>query len=147
MSMNEDAMFKALLKNKPQQQKTPQTQVVKEVKPAAPPAKPSYAKNSEDAMFQVLLKNKPQQQQKSPVRSEAPPAPVIAYEKEEPVVETRIDPVVTAAVNPVQNTYSSGSIDKLTSSVNMVYGLLRTITFILILMLLVGIAVLIKVKV
>ncbi len=144
MSMNEDAMFKALLKNKPQQQKTPQTQVVKEVKPAAPPAKPSYAKNSEDAMFQVLLKNKPQQQQKSPVISEAPLAPVIAYEKEEPVVETRIEPVVTAAVNPVQNTYSSESIDKLTSSVNMVYGLLRTITFVLVLILIVGIAALIK---
>ncbi len=149
MSMNEDAMFKALLKNRPQQQKTSQTPVVKEIKPAAPPAKPTYAKNSEDAMFQVLLKNKPQPLQKSPVRSEAPPAPVIAFEKEEHVLETRIDQVVTPAINqvinPAQNIYSSESIDKLTSSINMVYRLLKTITSILILILVVGIAVLIKV--
>jgi len=150
MSMNEDAMFKALLKNKPQPKKTPEIPVASEVKPPASVPKPSYAKNSEDAMFNALLKNKPQQPvPKTPSRSappaQAPPAPVITLFKEEPVVEEKIIPAVSPALDLTQNTYSSESLDKLTSSVNMIYGLLKTATIMMILILVVGVAVLIKI--
>ena len=148
MSMNEDAMFKALLKNKPQPKKTPEIPVASEVKPPASVPKPSYAKNSEDAMFNALLKNKPQQPvQKTPPRSpaQAPPTPVITPIKEEPVVEEKIIPAVIPALDLTQKTYSSESLDKLTSSVNMIYGLLKTATIMMILILVVGVAVLIKI--
>ncbi len=148
MSMNEDAMFKALLKNKPQPKKTPETPVASEVKPPASVPKPSYAKNSEDAMFHALLKNKPQQPVlKTPPRSpvQAPPVPVITPFKEESVVEEKIIPAVIPALDLTQNTYSSESLDKLTSSVNMIYGLLKTATIIMILILVVGVAILIKI--
>jgi hypothetical protein len=148
MSMDEDAMFKALLKNKPQKQKTPQTQAADEVKPTAPVQRPSPAKNSEDAMFQVLLKNKPEQQplQKGPEMARPQiPAQSIAPEKEEPVVEARISPVVSPAINQAENAPSKESLDKLAESVNKVYGLLKTVTIVLVLILVVGIAVLVKV--
>ena len=143
MSMNEDAMFKALLKNKPQQPKTSQTPVAKE--PVV--AKPSFSKNSEDAMYNVLLKSKPQQTQilqKTQARPEAvrAPAPEPVLKIEEPVVQATV--AVTPTINPVQNTYSSESIEKLALSVNMVYGLLKTGVIVLVLILVVGIAVLIK---
>jgi hypothetical protein len=147
MSMNEDAMFKALLKNKPQQPKTSQTPIAKEVQPMV--AKPSSSKNSEDAMYNVLLKNKPQQTQTlqkpqarpEPIRA---PAPEPVLKIEEPVVQASME--VAPTINPVQNTYSSESIEKLASSVNMVYGLLKTAVIVLVLILVVGIAVLIKLK-
>ena len=91
MSMNEDAMFKALLKNKPQQPKTSQTPIAKEVQPVV--AKPSFSKNSEDAMYNVLLKNKPQQTQ-TVQKTQARPEPVLAPEPvrkiEEPVVQASV---------------------------------------------------------
>ena len=145
MSMNEDAMFKALLKNKPQQPKTSQTPIAKEVQPVV--AKPSFSKNSEDAMYNVLLKNKPQQTQ-TVQKTQARPEPVLAPEPvrkiEEPVVQASV--AVTPTINPVQNTYSSESIEKLASSVNMVYGLLKTAVIVLVLILVVGIAALIKLQ-
>ena len=143
MSMNEDAMFKALLKNKPQQPKT--SPIAREVQPVV--AKPSFSKNSEDAMYNVLLKNKPQQTQtlqKTQARPEPVRAPEPVLKIEEPVVQASV--AVTPTINPVQNTYSSESIEKLASSVNMVYGLLKTAVIVLVLILVVGIAVLIKLQ-
>src|SRR3990170_6524705 len=127
MSMNEDAMFKALLKNKPQQPKTSQTPIAKEVQPVV--AKPSFSKNSEDAMYNVLLKNKPQQTQ-TVQKTQARPEPVLAPE---PVlkIEELVVQASMATIDPVQNTYSSESIEKLASSVNMVYGLLKTAVIVL----------------
>ncbi len=142
MSMNEDAMFKALLKNKPQQPKTSQTPIAKEVQPMV--AKPSFSKNSEDTMYNVLLKNKPQTLQKIQARPESVRAPEPVHKIEEPVVQTSV--AVIPPINPVQNTYSSESIEKLASSVNMVYGLLKTAVIVLVLILVVGIAVLIKLQ-
>ncbi len=145
MSMNEDAMFKALLKNKPQQPKTSQTPIAKEVQPVV--AKPSFSKNSEDAMYNVLLKNKPQQTQtlqKTQARPEPVRAPEPVIKIEEPVVQDSV--AVTPIIDPVQNTYSSESIEKLASSVNMVYGLMKTGVIVLVLILVVGIAVLIKLQ-
>src|SRR3989304_2490226 len=107
MSMNEDAMYKALLNNKPKPKKTPEIPVASEARPPASVPKPSYAKNSEDAMFNALLKNKPQQPvQKTPPRSpaQAPPTPVITPIKEEPVVEEKIIPAVIPALDLTQKT-------------------------------------------
>jgi len=54
--------------------------------------------------------------------------------------------VAAPAVIPVQASASPESMDKLTASVNMVYGLMRTTVIVLVLMLVVGIAILIKVQ-
>lgn len=123
MSMDEDAMFKALLKNKPQQ-KDPAKKEVKAASSSVPEAKPLYSRNSEAVKI---------------VR-----APV--FEVEEQVVEPKIIPVAAPAVIPVQTSASPESMDKLTASVNMVYGLMRTTVIVLVLMLVVGIAILIKVQ-
>ena len=146
MSMDEDAMFKALLKKKPEQQQPVQTPVRKEIKEAVPAAKPSYPKNSEDAMYNALLKNRPAQPSvpKTAVRAEPvkniPAAqPVI----EEPVAETKIPAPVEAPVQP-EVVQSLESIEKLNASVNMVYGLVRTAVVVLVLILVVGIAILVK---
>ena len=95
----------------------------------------------EDAMFKALLKNKPQQKAApkipvEPVKIVQAPRPVL--EVEEQVVEPKLIPVQTSA--------SPESMDKLTASVNMVYGLMRTTVIVLVLMLVVGIAILIKVQ-
>ncbi|HLB71362.1 MAG TPA: hypothetical protein VJJ51_10000 [Candidatus Methanoperedens sp.] len=148
MSMDEDAMFKALLKNKPQQ-KDPAKKEVKAASSSVPEVKPLYPKNSEDAMYQALLKNKPQQKAApkipvEPVKIVQAPRPVL--EVEEQVVEPKLIPVAAPAVIPVQASASPESMDKLTASVNMVYGLMRTTVIVLVLMLVVGIAILIKVQ-
>ncbi len=148
MSMDEDAMFKALLKKKPQQPQ--QTPIKKEVKEAAPVAKPSYPKSSEDAMYHALLKNKPQQPSvprtaasAAPIKNIPAAQPII----EEPVMETRIpaeapvEATVQAEIVP-----SLESMEKLNASVNMVYGLLKTAVIVLVLLLVVGIAVLVKLQ-
>ncbi len=105
---------------------------------------------SEDALFKALLKNKPPQQQiqkppapqpapkKETFKAAAPPAET--YEMERPVIETPppkshdTDQVVEAIKN-------------LTSSVNMMYGLMKTvITPVLVLILIIGVAILVKGK-
>jgi hypothetical protein len=107
---------------------------------------------SEDALFKALLKNKPPQKpiQKLPV---APPQPepkketfkaaappVEIHEMEKPVIETR--PVKSNDTDQVVE-----SIKNLTSSVNMMYGLMKTvITPVLVLILIIGIALLVKAK-
>jgi hypothetical protein len=147
MSMNEDAMFKALLRNKPQQPKTSQTPIAKEVKPVV--EKPSFSKNSEDAMFNVLLRNNPQQT-KTLQKIQARPEPVLVpvLEPVHKIEETFTHAIeeVTPTVNTIQDKDSSESIDKLVSSMNMVYRLLKTAVIVLVLILIVGIAVLIKLK-
>lgn len=104
---------------------------------------------SEDALFKTLLKNKPQQQPKPPVaqnvRKETPktpaPAPVETYEKEEPVIESRsVHPVKSAETDKVVE-----SLKDLNSSVNMMYGMMKTVIVpVLVLILIVGIAILVK---
>ena len=149
MPMDEDAMFKALLKNKP----APKQPVANEIKqapvqPAKPAAQPSRppARGSEDAMFKALLHNKPAPPaQKPQVRVEPKyepmqPAPQVAQVQQEPVVITQasLPPVVT--MEPVVN-----SINDLTASVNQLQSLMKTTVLpVIILILLVGIGILIK---
>lgn len=106
-TMSEDALFKALLKNKPPQKQTP--------KPPAPQPAPI----------------------KETFKAAAPPAEI--HEMETPVIETR----------PVKSSHDTDqvveSIKNLTSSVNMMYGLMKTvITPVLVLILVIGIAILVK---
>ncbi|MFZ3166548.1 MAG: hypothetical protein WA130_02955 [Candidatus Methanoperedens sp.] len=110
------------------------------------------ANMSEDALFKALLKNKPPQQPpKPPVaqsipRREVPgpsPAaqPVERYQHEEPQIETKITPVV----KPVNLEPVVDSINRLNSSVNMIYGLTKNVIVpVLILTLVISIAVFIK---
>jgi hypothetical protein len=118
-SMSEDALFKALLKNKPQQ--NAQAEKKTEVPVKSVPKAPMGAASSEDAMYKALLRNKPAQQstplaQKSqPVRTEPIPVP-----------------------------QAEESIKNLTVSVNTVQGLLKTAIIVLVLILIVGLASLIK---
>jgi hypothetical protein len=107
-TMSEDALFKALLKNKPPQKQTPK-----------PPAAPQPAPIKET------------------FKASAPPAEI--HEMETPVIETR----------PVKSSHDTDqvveSIKNLTSSVNMMYGLMKTvITPVLVLILIIGIAILVK---
>ncbi len=96
---------------------------------------------SEDALFKALLKNKPQQQ--VPVRKEiqrpAPETqPAESYEEKEPVIET-------PPVKPLETDLALESIKNLTASVNMMYGLIKTVIVpVLVLILIVGIAILVK---
>jgi len=150
--MDEDAMFKALLKNKPAPKQPVANEIkqapVQPAKPATQPSRPtaSAAKGSEDAMFKALLHNKPAPPaQKPQVRVEPKyepmqPAPQVAQVQQEPVVITQasLPPVVT--MEPVVN-----SINDLTASVNQLQSLMKTTVLpVIILILLVGIGILIK---
>jgi Tfp pilus assembly protein FimV len=143
-SMSEDAVFKALLKNKPQQNTQAEKKTETPVKTA--PKAPTSAASSEDAMYKALLRNKPAQQsaplvKKSlPVKTEPVPAPQEVGAYKEPVIEAPINPVVA----PVQADQIEESIKNLTVSVNMVQGLLKTAIIVLVLILIVGLASLIK---
>jgi hypothetical protein len=143
-SMSEDALFKALLKNKPQQ--NAQAEKKTEVPVKSVPKAPMGAASSEDAMYKALLRNKPAQQstplaQKSqPVRTEPIPVPQAINTYKEPVVEAPVSP----AVAPVQADQVEESIKNLTVSVNTVQGLLKTAIIVLVLILIVGLASLIK---
>jgi len=140
-SVSEDAMFKALLRNKPQQK----TEVHVKRKPSVP--KPG----SEDAMFQVLLKNRPQQQSMQPapqaqVKESAPEPQVSAApaldgsENKNPVIEP-----VSPAVNSMQAEAVIELLKDLTASVNMVHSLMKSlIAPVLVLILAVGIVILVK---
>jgi uncharacterized phage-associated protein len=97
---------------------------------------------SEEELFKTLLKKKPEAQ--IPVKKEvlkAVPAaqPFEVHEKKEPVIET---PVETLDIEPVVD-----SLKNLTASVNMMYGLVKTVIVpVLVLILIVGIAILLKAK-
>ncbi len=96
---------------------------------------------SEDQLFKALLKKKPEAQ--VPVKKEPPrpvPAakPVEVYEEKQPVIET--PPVKPLETGPIVE-----EIKNLTSSVNMMYGLIKTVIVpVLVLVLIVGIALLLK---
>lgn len=100
---------------------------------------------SEDELFKALLKKKPEAQ--VPVRKEvlrpapAPAAqPAESYEKQELVIET-------PPVKPLETELVVESLKNLTSSVNMMYGLIKTVIVpVLVLILIVGIAILVKAK-
>ncbi|MFZ3060178.1 MAG: hypothetical protein WA102_10635 [Candidatus Methanoperedens sp.] len=105
-SMSEDALFKALLKNRP-----PQQQIQK------PPAAPQPAPKKET------------------FKAAAPPAET--YEMETPVETPHVKSHDTDQVVE--------SIKNLTSSVNMMYGLIKTvITPVLVLILIIGVAILVR---
>ncbi len=105
---------------------------------------------SEDALFKALLKNKPTQQQiqkppaapqpapKKEIKPAAPPAEI--HEIVKPVIET--PPPKSHDTEQVVE-----AVKNLTSSVNMMYGLMKTvITPVLVLILIIGIAILVKGK-
>ncbi len=105
---------------------------------------------SEEDLFKTLLRKKPEAQmpqvaQKAqvPLRKEAvKPVPVAqpaeTYEKTEPVIEK--PPVKPPDIEPVAE-----SIKNLTASVNLMYGLIKTVIVpVLVLILIVGIAILVK---
>ncbi len=138
MSMDEDAMFKALLKNKPQPKQSAAGEIREE--PARPPAvRPPAVKGSEDAMYRALLHNKPApkpQVKAQPVQ----PVPQDAVVKQEPVVITQPSPPPEMDFAPVVN-----SINDLKASMNQIHNLLKTMVLpVLVLILIVGIVVLIK---
>ncbi|NJD76731.1 MAG: hypothetical protein FIB08_06505 [Candidatus Methanoperedens sp.] len=142
-SVSEDAMFKALLKNKPE----PKPQVVQKTEVQVR-RENTPKPGSEDAMYKALL-NRPQKQviQKPQVKESAPVAQVIAAPAEPkievPVIETR----VAQGMKPAETEAIVESIKALNASVNMVHGLLKTVIVpVLVLMLLIGIALLIKAK-
>ncbi|MFA4935930.1 MAG: hypothetical protein WC568_08850 [Candidatus Methanoperedens sp.] len=105
---------------------------------------------TEDALYKALLKNKPQQEpQKPPAAQTAPktetirtipaPQPAESYEKEEITA--------TPPVKPVQADLVVESIKNLNSSVNLMYGLIKTVIVpVLVLILIVSIAILVKSK-
>jgi len=140
MPMDEDAMFKALLNNKPKQTVSKNVNQVP-LQPPRPPA--TAARGSEDAMFKALLHNKPpaqvprQQAKVEPVQT----APPVARVQQEPVVITQVSPPPVIKFEPVVD-----SINNLTASVNQIHGLMKTIVVpVMILILLVGIGILIKI--
>lgn len=104
---------------------------------------------SEDALFKALLKNRPPQQQiqnppaapqpapkKEAFKAAVPPAET--YEMETPVIET-------PHVKSHDTDQVVESIKNLTSSVNMMYGLMKTvITPVLVLILIIGVAILVR---
>ena len=148
MAMDENAMFKALLKN--QSQPKPVTNDIKQgpaqpAKPAAQPSRPpaSAAKGSEDAMFKALLHNRPAQ--KPQVRVEPKPepmhqAPQAAHVQQEPVVITQVSPPPVITIEPVVD-----SINNLTASVNQLQSLMKTTVLpVIVLILLIGIGIFVK---
>ncbi|TAN46958.1 MAG: hypothetical protein EPN24_00650 [Candidatus Methanoperedens sp.] len=142
MPMDEDAMFKALLKNKHQPKQTVSKNINEvSAQPARPPA--TAARGSEDAMFKALLHNRPpapapkQQAEVEPVQM----APQAARVDKEPGVITQVSPPPVVKLEPVVD-----SINNLTASVNQIHGLMKTIVVpVMILILLVGIGILIKI--
>ncbi len=98
---------------------------------------------SEDQLFKAILKKKPEAQ--VPVKKEPPkPVPVAQpvefHEEKKPVVE--IPPAI-----PPETEHMTEEIKNLTSSVNMMYGLIKTVIVpVLVLILIVGIAILLKAK-
>ena len=104
---------------------------------------------SEDALFKALLKNRPPQQQiqNPPAAPQSAPKketfkaaaqPVETYEMETQVIET-------SHVKSHDTDRVVESIKNLTSSVNMMYGLIKTvITPVLVLILVIGVAILVR---
>jgi hypothetical protein len=117
MPMDEDAMFKALLKNKPQ----PKQPVAKEIKEAPAQRPPARV----EPRYELVQ-----------------PAPQAARMQQEPVVITQVSPPPVVKLEPVVD-----SINDLTASVNQIHSLMKTIVVpVMILILLVGIGILIKIK-
>jgi hypothetical protein len=98
---------------------------------------------SEDQLFKALLKKKPEAQvpvKKEPVKTVPAAQPVEVYKEKEPVIET-------PPVKPLETELIVGEIRNLTSSVNMMYGLIKTVMVpVLVLILIVGIAILMRTK-
>lgn len=148
MPMDEDAMFKALLKNKPAPKQPVANEIkqapVQPAKPAAQPSRPA-AKGSEDAMFKALLHNRPAPPaQKPQARVEPKPEPMQpqAAQVQEPVVITQVSPPPVVTMEPVVD-----SINNLTTSVNQLQSLMKTTVLpVIILILLVGIGILVKIN-
>jgi hypothetical protein len=156
-NMSEDALFKALLKNKPGSQPAQQEQTApkQEVPVKREPVRSSSGAGSEDAMYKALLRNKPPQQQYSQPAKPIPPKPVVTA----PVRE-EIRPVVQAApveTHQPQRTVISDdarqtervveSINKLTTSVNQIHTMLKNVIVpILILVVVVGVGIAILVS-
>lgn len=150
-SMSEDAVFKALLKNKP-----PQTTQSYQKAPAPVKNVPrTSAASSEDAMYKALLKNRQQQsqvQKATPVRTESPvpteaipAAPRVNKEAAaEAAVPATVPAVAATAEVPVQVDQVAESIKNLAVSVNLVYGLMKTAVIVMVLILIVGLANLIR---
>jgi hypothetical protein len=125
MPMDEDAMFKALLKNKPQPKQTV-SKIINEVpaQPPRPPVRPPAPVQKQQAKIE-------------PVQTAPPGARV----QQEPVVITQVSPPPAIKLEPVVD-----SINNLTASVNQIHGLMKTIVVpVMILILLVGIGILIKI--
>lgn len=126
-NLSEDAMFKALLKNKPPQnaQTAQKTQVAakKETLQTVPAAQKINAPIREKA-----LENPP------------PAAPVDTYKNENPGTQSQ-------DIKPAQNDIILESIKNLTASVNTMQGLMKTVIVpVLALILIVGVGIIILIK-
>lgn len=152
MPMDEDAMFKALLTNKPKP-KPPVANEIKQapaqsVKPAAQPYRPPAAKGSEDAMYKALLHSRPAPPvQKPQVRVEPRPEPMqptphAAHVQQEPEEIAQASPPPVMTPEPLVD-----SINDLTASVSQLQSLMKTTVLpVMILILLVEIVILVKMQ-
>ncbi len=95
---------------------------------------------SEDQLFKALLKKKPEEVpvKKEPQRPVPAAQPVEVYKEKEQVIET-------PPVKPLETELIVEEIKNLNSSVNMMYGLIKTVIVpVLVFILIVGIAILMR---
>lgn len=104
---------------------------------------------SEEDLFKTLVKRKPEAQKpyiaqstqrKEALRTVPAAQPAETYEKKEPVIET-------PPVKPLETELIVEAVKNLTTSVNMIYGLIKTVILpVLVFILVVGIAILVRLK-
>ncbi len=137
MPMDEDAMFKALLKNKPQQKQPVAGAGERKEETAKPPERPPAIKGSEDAMYRALLHNRPQA-----------PKPLVKSEPVQPAQTAQVqqEPIqIEQAPREIDLKPVLDAINDLTASANQIQNLLKTMVLpVLVLILIVGIVILIK---
>lgn len=112
------------------------------------------ANMSEDALFKALLKNKPPQQppkppvvQNEPKKEVPRPVPVAQHVEKSEIQEELIEKRLPPPVKPLDLEPVVDSINRLNSSVNMIYGIMKNIMVpVLVLILVISIAILVKSK-
>ncbi len=106
---------------------------------------------SEDQLFKALLKKKPEVQKPQVAQMAQIPARKEAFKAVPAAQPVEVKPVIEAAitppVKPMETELVVESIKNLNASVNLMYGLIKTVIVpVLVLILIVGIAILVKAK-
>lgn len=97
---------------------------------------------SEDQLFKAILKKKPEARVAVKKEPALAPQPLVVHEEKKPVVET-------PAVRPLDTEHIIEEIKNLTASMNMIYGLIKTVivpVLVLILIMEIAIAVLVRIR-